>query len=217
MIKPIFKEIYRHAIIPVVEIERIELAEALAPTLVEAGLPLLEITLRTPAALSAIQHVREAYPNLILGAGTILTLEQAKQAVSAGADFLVSPGLPHDAVEWALAEEIPFLPGAVTPNEILQGLRLGIEVFKFFPAETMGGLTAIKAISDPFPAVRFIPTGGIQTENLAAYLSHERVLAVGGSWLAKRQWISEGQFEQIKAQVNSALQVVHSLAIPALT
>lgn len=217
MIKPIFKEIYRHAIIPVVEIERIELAEALARTLVEAGLPLLEITLRTPAALSAIQHVREAYPNLILGAGTILTLEQAKQAVSAGADFLVSPGLPHDAVEWALAEEIPFLPGAVTPNEILQGLRLGIEVFKFFPAETMGGLTAIKAISDPFPAVRFIPTGGIQTENLAAYLSHERVLAVGGSWLAKRQWISEGQFEQIKAQVNSALQVVHSLARPALT
>jgi len=217
MIKPIFKEIYRHAIIPVVEIERIELAEALARTLVEAGLPLLEITLRTPAALSAIQHVREAYPNLILGAGTILTLEQAKQAVSAGADFLVSPGLPHDAVEWALAEEIPFLPGAVTPNEILQGLRLGIEVFKFFPAETMGGLTAIKAISDPFPAVRFIPTGGIQTENLAAYLTHERVLAVGGSWLAKRQWISEGQFEQIKAQVNSALQVVHSLARPALT
>uniref|UniRef100_A0A7C4Q2L3 2-dehydro-3-deoxy-phosphogluconate aldolase n=1 Tax=Bellilinea caldifistulae TaxID=360411 RepID=A0A7C4Q2L3_9CHLR len=217
MIKPIFKEIYRHAIIPVVEIERIELVEALARTLVEAGLPLLEITLRTPAALSAIQHVREAYPNLILGAGTILTLEQAKQAVSAGADFLVSPGLPHDAVEWALAEEIPFLPGAVTPNEILQGLRLGIEVFKFFPAETMGGLTAIKAISDPFPAVRFIPTGGIQTENLAAYLTHERVLAVGGSWLAKRQWISEGQFEQIKAQVNSALQVVHSLARPALT
>lgn len=217
MIKPIFKEIYRHAIIPVVEIERIELAEALARTLVEAGLPLLEITLRTPAALSAIQHVREAYPNLILGAGTILTLEQAKQAVSAGADFLVSPGLPHDAVEWALAEEIPFLPGAVTPNEILQGLRLGIEVFKFFPAETMGGLTAIKAISDPFPAVRFIPTGGIQTENLAAYLTHERVLAVGGSWLAKRQWISEGQFEQIKAQVNSALQVVQSLARPALT
>jgi 2-dehydro-3-deoxyphosphogluconate aldolase/(4S)-4-hydroxy-2-oxoglutarate aldolase len=144
-------------------------------------------------------------------------LEQAKQAVSAGADFLVSPGLPHDAVEWALAEEIPFLPGAVTPNEILQGLRLGIEVFKFFPVETMGGLTAIKAISDPFPAVRFIPTGGIQTENLAAYLTHERVLAVGGSWLAKRQWISEGQFEQIKAQVNSALQVVHSLARPALT
>ncbi|WP_448335553.1 bifunctional 4-hydroxy-2-oxoglutarate aldolase/2-dehydro-3-deoxy-phosphogluconate aldolase [Bellilinea sp.] len=217
MIKPIFKEIYRHAIIPVVEIERIELVEALARTLVEAGLPLLEITLRTPAALSAIQHVREAYPNLILGAGTILTLEQAKQAVSAGADFLVSPGLPHDAVEWALAEEIPFLPGAVTPNEILQGLRLGIEVFKFFPAETMGGLTAIKAISDPFPAVRFIPTGGIQTENLAAYLTHERVLAVGGSWLAKRQWISEGQFERIKAQVNSALQVVHSLARPALT
>lgn len=217
MIKPIFKEIYRHAIIPVVEIERIELAEALARTLVEAGLPLLEITLRTPAALSAIQHVREAYPNLILGAGTILTLEQAKQAVSAGADFLVSPGLPHDAVEWALAEEIPFLPGAVTPNEILQGLRLGIEVFKFFPAETMGGLTAIKAISDPFPAVRFIPTGGIQTENLAAYLSHERVLAVGGSWLAKRRWISEGQFERIKAQVNSALQVVQSLARPALS
>jgi len=217
MIKPIFKEIYRHAIIPVVEIERVELAEALAHTLVEASLPLLEITLRTPAALSAIQRVREAYPNLILGAGTILTLEQAKQAVGAGADFLVSPGLPRDAVEWALAKEIPFLPGAVTPNEILQGLRLGIEVFKFFPAETMGGLTAIKAISDPFPAVRFIPTGGIQTENLPAYLTYERILAVGGSWLAKRQWITSGQFDQIKAQVKTALRVVQSLSRPPLT
>lgn len=217
MINPIFKEIYRHAIIPVVEIEQVELAEPLAHTLAEAGLPLLEITLRTPAALSAIQRVRKTHPTLILGAGTILTLEQAKQAVSAGADFLVSPGLPHDAVEWALREEIPFLPGAVTPNEILQGMRLGIEVFKFFPAETMGGLTAIKAISDPFPAVRFIPTGGIQTENLAAYLTHERVFAVGGSWLAKRQWISEGQFERIEAHVKSALQVVQSLARPALT
>jgi 2-dehydro-3-deoxyphosphogluconate aldolase/(4S)-4-hydroxy-2-oxoglutarate aldolase len=217
MINPIFKEIYRHAIIPVVEIEQVELAVPLAHTLAEAGLPLLEITLRTPAALSAIQRVRKTHPTLILGAGTILTLEQAKQAVSAGADFLVSPGLPHDAVEWALREEIPFLPGAVTPNEILQGMRLGIEVFKFFPAETMGGLTAIKAISDPFPAVRFIPTGGIQTENLAAYLTHERVFAVGGSWLAKRQWISEGQFERIEAQVKSALQVVQSLARPALT
>lgn len=216
MIHPIFKEIYRHAIIPVVEIERIELAEALARTLAEAGLPLLEITLRTSAALSAIQRVRKAYPNLILGAGTILSLEQAKQAVGAGADFLVSPGLPHDAVEWALREGIPFLPGAVTPNEILQGLRLGIEVFKFFPAETMGGLTIIKAISDPFPAVRFIPTGGIQTENLPAYLTHQRVIAVGGSWLAKRQWINKSQFDQIKAQVKAAMRVVQSLSRPAL-
>lgn len=216
MIKPIFKEIYSRAIIPVVEIERVQLAEPLACTLVEAGLPLLEITLRTPAALAAIQRVRKAYPKITLGAGTILTLEQAKQAASAGADFLVSPGLPHDAVEWALREGIPFLPGAVTPNEILQGLRLGIEVFKFFPAETMGGLTAIKAISDPFPTVRFIPTGGIHTENLAAYLSNERVIAAGGSWLAKRQWINNGQFDQIKAQVKAAMRVVQSLSRPAL-
>ncbi len=216
MLDQLFHSIHQYGIIPVVEIDNLSRAEALAETLIEAGLPLVEITLRTSVALPAIQSVRKAFPNLILGAGTILNLDQARQAVSAGAEFLVSPGLPHDALEWALHEGIPFLPGTVTPNEILQGLRMGIEVFKFFPAETIGGVAAIKAISDPFPAIRFIPTGGIHTDNLPEYLTHPRVLAVGGSWLAKRQWISSGQFEQIKAQVKAALRVVQSLSRPAL-
>jgi len=217
MLNPIYRTIYSLGLIPVVEIDDSSRAEVLARTLIEAGLPLVEITLRTPAALQAIQSIRRAYPNITLGAGTILTLDQARQAASAGADFLVSPGLPQDAVEWALSEGIPFLPGAVTPHEILQGLRLGIEVFKFFPAETMGGIAAIKAVSDPFPSVRFIPTGGIQTDNLSSYLTHERVLAVGGSWLVKRQWIKNGQFDQITAQVKAAARVVQSLSRPALT
>ncbi|MFN7035040.1 MAG: bifunctional 4-hydroxy-2-oxoglutarate aldolase/2-dehydro-3-deoxy-phosphogluconate aldolase [Bellilinea sp.] len=217
MFNQIYPSIASYGIIPVVEMDDLNRAEALAGALIEAGLPLVEITLRTPVAIPAIQRIRQTYPGILLAAGTILTLEQAKQAAGAGADFLVSPGLPQDAVEWALHEGIPFLPGAVTPNEILQGLRLGIEVFKFFPAETMGGIAAIKAVSDPFPNVRFIPTGGIQTDNLAAYLSHQRVLAVGGSWLAKRQWIAAGQFDQIKAQVKSALRVVQSLSRPPLT
>ncbi|GAP10263.1 entner-Doudoroff aldolase [Bellilinea caldifistulae] len=217
MLNPIYRTIYSLGLIPVVEIDDSSRAEVLARTLIEAGLPLVEITLRTPAALQAIQSIRRAYPNITLGAGTILTLDQARQAASAGADFLVSPGLPQDAVEWALSEGIPFLPGAVTPHEILQGLRLGIEVFKFFPAETMGGIAAIKAVSDPFPSVRFIPTGGIQTDNLSSYLTHERVLAVGGSWLVKRQWIKNGRFDQITAQVKAAARVVQSLSRPALT
>ncbi|GIV65292.1 MAG: hypothetical protein KatS3mg046_552 [Bellilinea sp.] len=216
MLNSIYRTIYALGLIPVVEIDDSSHAEGLARTLIQAGLPLIEITLRTPAALQAIQSIRRAYPNITLGAGTILTLDQARKAATAGADFLVSPGLPQDAVEWALSEGIPFLPGAVTPHEILQGLRLGIEVFKFFPAETMGGIAAIKAVSDPFPSVRFIPTGGIQTDNLSSYLTHERVLAVGGSWLAKRQWIAAGQFDQIKAQVKAALQAVQSLSRPAL-
>ncbi|GIV65345.1 MAG: hypothetical protein KatS3mg046_605 [Bellilinea sp.] len=216
MLSSIYRTIYALGLIPVVEIDDSSRAEGLARTLIQAGLPLIEITLRTPAALQAIQSIRRACPNITLGAGTILTLDQARKAATAGADFLVSPGLPQDAVEWALREGIPFLPGAVTPHEILQGLRLGIEVFKFFPAETMGGIAAIKAVSDPFPSVRFIPTGGIQTDNLSSYLTHERVLAVGGSWLAKRQWIAAGQFDQIKAQVKAALQAVQSLSRPAL-
>lgn len=217
MLNSIYRTIYALGLIPVVEIDDSSRAEGLARTLIQAGLPLIEITLRTPAALQAIQSIRRAYPNITLGAGTILTLDQARQAATAGADFLVSPGLPQDAVEWALNEGIPFLPGAVTPHEILQGLRLGIEVFKFFPAETMGGIAAIKAVSDPFPSVRFIPTGGIQTDNLSSYLTHERVLAVGGSWLVKRQWIKNGQFDQITAQVKAAARVVQSLSRPALT
>ncbi|HAD07451.1 MAG TPA: 2-dehydro-3-deoxyphosphogluconate aldolase [Anaerolineaceae bacterium] len=217
MFSPFYRSLYAFGIIPVVEIDDLNRAEVLAGTLIEAGLPLVEITLRTPVAVKAIQRIRETHPKILLGAGTILTLEQARQSVSAGADFLVSPGLPLDALEWALGEGIPFLPGAVTPHEILQGLRMGIEVFKFFPAETMGGVAAIKAISDPFPSIRFIPTGGIQTDNLAAYLTHERVLAVGGSWLAKRQWITSGQFDQIKAQVKAALRLVQSLSRPPLT
>ncbi|GIV67009.1 MAG: hypothetical protein KatS3mg047_1402 [Bellilinea sp.] len=216
MLNPIYRTIYSLGLIPVVEMDTVDRAETLAATLIKAGLPVLEITLRTPAALEAIQAIRKAYPNLLLGAGTILTLDQAVKSAKAGADFLVSPGLPQDAVEWALREGIPFLPGAVTPNEILQGLRLGIEVFKFFPAETMGGIAAIKAVSDPFPNLRFIPTGGIQTDNLSSYLTCERVLAVGGSWLAKRQWIQNGQFDQIAAQVKAAVRVVQSLSRPVL-
>ncbi|MEW6179014.1 MAG: bifunctional 4-hydroxy-2-oxoglutarate aldolase/2-dehydro-3-deoxy-phosphogluconate aldolase [Chloroflexota bacterium] len=216
MLNSLYHSIHTLAIIPVVEIDDLNRAVPLAETLIEAGLPLVEITLRTPAALQAIRRIRNAHPKIILGAGTILTLEQAKQAAAAGADFLVSPGLPLDAVEWALREGITFLPGAVTPNEILQGVRLGLTVFKFFPAETMGGVAAIKAVADPFPGIRFIPTGGIQTENLPIYLTHERVLAVGGSWLAKRQWINNGQFEQIGAQVKAALRVVNSLTRPPL-
>ncbi|MEW6648742.1 MAG: bifunctional 4-hydroxy-2-oxoglutarate aldolase/2-dehydro-3-deoxy-phosphogluconate aldolase [Chloroflexota bacterium] len=206
-----FSRIHHFAIIPVIEIESVEQALPLADTFINAGLPLLEITLRTPAGLQSIQAIARAYPQILLGAGTILDRAQAEQAAAAGAQFLVSPGLPEDALRWAQQNQLPFLPGAVTPNEILQGIRLDCQYFKFFPAGVMGGLAAIRAVSDPYPGVRFVPTGGINSDNLAEYLRDERILAVGGSWLAKRQAIAKGQYERIRSEIAQALQAVRAV------
>lgn len=210
----IFDRIRQYAILPVIEIDAVERALPLAETFLLAGLPVLEITLRTPAALQSIQTIARNHPDVLIGAGTVLNDTQAEQAVAAGAQFLVSPGLPADALRWALDHHLPFLPGAVTPNEILQGIHLGCQHFKFFPAGVMGGLAAIRAISDPYASIRFVPTGGIHTDNLGEYLRDERILAVGGSWLAKRQAIAERQFERIYADIVQALQVVRSVRNP---
>ncbi len=210
-IDAIFDRIRQHGILPVIEIDSLEQALPLAETFLNAGLPLLEITLRTPVALQSIQAIARARPQILLGAGTVLDRPQAEQAAEAGAQFLVSPGLPEDALHWAQQRRLPFLPGAVTPNEILHGIRLGCRYFKFFPAGVMGGLAAIRAMSDPYPGVGFIPTGGINSDNLSEYLRDERILAVGGSWLAKRQAIAGGQFEHIRTGIVQALQAVRAI------
>ena len=169
-------------IVPVVVINHAERAPALGEALVAGGLAVAEVTFRTPAAPDAIRRLA-ANPNLLVGAGTVLTAGQVDQAVDAGARFIVSPGFSAPVVKRALHHELPVFPGAVTPTEIMAALDHGLTTLKFFPANVYGGVAALKALAAPFPQVRFIPTGGVSTSNLADYLQLASVAAVGGSWM----------------------------------
>jgi 2-dehydro-3-deoxyphosphogluconate aldolase / (4S)-4-hydroxy-2-oxoglutarate aldolase len=204
----IFDQFYKIGIIPVLEIDSALQAKPLAESLLAGGLPIAEITLRTDAALESIRVIASEGPDVIVGAGTVINQEQAQAAHDAGAQFIVSPGIMEDVIVWAQEYEIPILAGAVTPTEMIRGINLGLKVLKFFPAETMGGLSAIKAMSDPFPALRFIPTGGIKLENAAQYLEHPKIHAIGGSWMAKRQMIAEGKFDEITRMAQEATDLV---------
>jgi 2-dehydro-3-deoxyphosphogluconate aldolase / (4S)-4-hydroxy-2-oxoglutarate aldolase len=179
--------------------------------LLEGGLPVAEVTLRTDAALESIRIMVREVPGILVGAGTVLNRKQAEAARDAGAQFLVSPGIVEEVVLWAQENQIPILAGAVTPTEMIQAINLGLNILKFFPAETIGGLKAIKAMSDPFPQLRFIPTGGIRLENLTEYLQMEKVHAVGGSWMAKRQMIAEGKFDEITRLAKEASGIVKNI------
>jgi 2-dehydro-3-deoxyphosphogluconate aldolase/(4S)-4-hydroxy-2-oxoglutarate aldolase len=204
----IFTRFHQIGILPVLEIDSAESAVPLAEALRAGGLPVAEITLRTGAALEAIRRMRRGADGVLVGAGTVLNREQAQAARDAGAQFLVCPGMIEEVVRWAQEEHVPILAGAVTPTEMIRGISLGLEVLKFFPAETMGGLHAISAMSDPFPQLRFIPTGGVKLANVAQYLGHPRIHAVGGSWMAKRQRIGAGEFEEIRRLAQQASDLV---------
>ncbi len=205
---PIFEDFYKVGIIPVLEIDSALHAKPLAESLYAGGLPVAEITLRTDAALESIRVIAREVAGVLVGAGTVINREQAEAACEAGAQFLVSPGMVEEVVEWAQENHIPVLAGAVTPSEMIRGLNLGLNILKFFPAETLGGLKAIKAMSDPFPQLRFIPTGGVKLENVADYLQMEKIHAVGGSWMAKRQMIADGNFDEITRMAKEASDVV---------
>ena len=202
---------YSFGVIPVIEIDSDDNAVPLAESLCEAGLPIMEVTLRTEAALESIRRISQKVPKLLLGAGTVIDREQAKATQDAGAQFIVSPGLDEELVIWCQKNSIPTLPGAVTPTEIMRGIKLGVNLLKFFPAETLGGLKALNAISDPFPQVRFVPTGGVRAENLAEYLQVDKVYAVGGSWMAKRQMIAEHKFDEIVRLSKQAGDIVKKI------
>jgi 2-dehydro-3-deoxyphosphogluconate aldolase/(4S)-4-hydroxy-2-oxoglutarate aldolase len=204
----LFDEFRRIGIIPVLEIDHTENASPIAEALLAGGLPVAEVTLRTEAALDAIHTIAQNVPDVLVGAGTILNWQQAAAAREAGAQFLVSPGMAEEVVLWAQEHQMPILAGAVTPSEMMRGIQLGLNIMKFFPAETMGGLKAIKALSDPFPQLRFIPTGGVKLENLAEYLKMEKIHAVGGSWMAKRQMIAEKRFDEITRMAGQASEIV---------
>ena len=208
MTQSILDQFYEIGIIPVLEIDSVQGAVPLAEALLAGGLPVAEVTMRTGAAVESIHLIANEVPQIMVGAGTVTSRDQAEAARDAGAQYLVSPGIVEEVVVWAQENQIPMIAGAVTPTEIMHGIRLGLHVLKFFPAETMGGLKAIESMSDPFPGVRFIPTGGIRPENASRYLQHERIHAVGGSWMAKRQMIAEGNFDEIKRLAKEASNIV---------
>ena len=211
MNQTIFDRFHTIGIIPVIEIDSMQRAEPLAESLLMGGLPVAEITLRTDAALESIRIIAGDVREVIVGAGTVINQEQAEAAVEAGAQFLVSPGMVEEVVLWARENQIPMLAGALTPTEMIRATKLGLDILKFFPSETMGGLKALKALSDPFPQLRFVPTGGIRLENMVDYLQMEKVHAVGGSWMAKRQMIADGRFDEITRMAKEASDVVKQI------
>jgi len=207
----IFDNFYKIGVIPVLEIDSVRRAKPLAEALIAGGLPIAEVTLRTESALDSIRVIASEVRDAIVGAGTVINREQAEAARDAGAQFLVSPGMAEEVVVWAQDNQIPVLAGAVTPTEMIRGINLGLDILKFFPAETMGGLKAIKAISDPFPQLRFIPTGGVRLENLTEYLQMKKIHAAGGSWMAKRQMIADGKFDEITRMAKEASDIVNQV------
>ena len=192
-------------VIPVVRIADARLAAPLARTLVAAGLPAIEITLRTPAALDAIKAIASEAPEMVVGAGTVLTEKDLSAAIDAGARYALSPGGTPKLMKAARKASIPFVPGVATASEIMRGLDLGYTCFKFFPAEQLGGATAIKSLGAPLAAARFCPTGSITPEKAPAYLALKNVLCVGGSWIAPAEYIKAGDWASIEAAAKRAV------------
>lgn len=206
----VFEKALQMKIIPVVAIHEADLADALADALLEGGLPCAEITFRTQAAQAAIRRMAKR-GDILVGAGTVLTIDQVKQAVDAGATFIVAPGFNPKVVNYCLEHKIPMAPGVATPTDIEAALDLGLSILKYFPAEAFGGLSTLKAISAPYTDVKFIPTGGINAENVGAYLAHPKVVACGGSWMVKSAFITDGQFDKITQLVREAVALVQNL------
>lgn len=207
----VLERLAKAAIVPVVVIEEAKDALPTAEALYGGGIDVMEITLRTEAGLDSIRAVAEAFPQSLVGAGTVTTLDQCKAAVAAGAKFIVMPGFNRQLVEWCRAEGVTVTPGCVTPTEIMEALDCDLKVLKFFPANVYGGLKAMKALSGPFPTVKFIPTGGVNQDNLAEFLSAPFVHAVGGSWLCSKGDISKGNFDLIRSLAAQARQQVPGL------
>ncbi len=206
--KPVLEQLQLFGIIPVLVVDDENSSEELAKALVDGGLPCAEITFRTDAALNVLTRMLKAQPSLLIGAGTVLTVDQAKMAVDAGARFIVSPGLNQKVVEHCVTHSIPVVPGVLTPTEVETALDLGLEVVKFFPAEASGGLNYLKAVSAPYRTIKFIPTGGIDEKNLLPYLKHPSVIACGGSWMASRELIAQKNFLEINRLVTQAVSIV---------
>jgi len=202
------KRIGELGITPVVKIEKAEDALPLGKALIDGGLPIAEITFRTSAAEESIKILAKGLPELLVGAGTVLKIDQVKRAVSIGAKFIVSPGFNPKVVDYCIENSIPVIPGINNPTQIEMALERGIKIVKFFPAEASGGLALLKSMSAPYNEIKFIPTGGINPDNLCNYLSHPKVHAVGGSWMVKANIISSGDFNEISRLTKEAISTM---------
>jgi len=206
----VMKKIEEFKLIPVVIIENSEYAIPLGQALIEAGLPIIEITFRTQAAEQVISDLTNKISDLFIGAGTVLRIDQVKKAVSAGALFIVTPGFNPKIVDYCIDNKIPIIPGVNTPSMVEWALDKGLKIVKFFPANLSGGTKMLKSLAGPYPEMRFIPTGGINNECLIDYLKLSNVFACGGSWIVKKDLISSGQFEEIKRLTKNALSLIKS-------
>lgn len=204
----VLKQIQEIGIVPVVVLEDAKDAEPLAQALCDGGLPCAEVTFRTAAAEESIKIMSEKFPDMLVGAGTVITTEQVDRATAAGAKFIVSPGLNPSIVKYCADNGILITPGCANPSDIEQAIAYGLEVVKFFPAEQAGGLPYIKAISAPYTGIKFMPTGGINPENVRDYLSYNRILACGGSWMVKGDLVKAGNFDKIRELVKEAVGIV---------
>jgi 2-dehydro-3-deoxyphosphogluconate aldolase/(4S)-4-hydroxy-2-oxoglutarate aldolase len=206
--KYLHEQLKSFGVIPVLIIENKNFAEELGSALIEGGLPCAEVTFRTDAARNSIERLSKLQPSLLVGAGTVLTTDQVKIAVDAGARFVVSPGLNRRVVEYCINNSIPVIPGVLTPTEVETAIEYGLDVVKLFPAEASGGITYLKAISAPYRNIKFIPTGGIDDKNLLPYLRQPNVIACGGSWMAGKDLIAEKNFQEIKRLTTQTVSTV---------
>ena len=203
----ILEKIGKTAIVPVVLLENAKDAKPLARALCDGGLPCAEVTFRTEAAEEGIRVMAEEFPQMLVGAGTVLTTDQADRAISAGAKFIVSPGLNPRVVKHCLEKGITMLPGTATPSDVERAMEFGLDAVKFFPAEAAGGLAMIQAMAAPYINMKFMPTGGINEKNLRSYLDFPRVLACGGSWMGKGELIRAGKFDEIRELTRTAVEL----------
>ena len=204
----VFDRFHAIGIVPVVVLEDAKDASPLGRVLCEGGLPCAEVTFRTSAAAEAIAAMTKEFPDMLVGAGTVLTTEQVDRAISAGAKFIVSPGFDPDVVKYCIEKNIPVTPGTQTASEMLGAMKLGLKVVKFFPAENSGGLASIKAVSAALTDLRFMPTGGINAKNVRDYLAYDKILACGGSWMVKKDLVKAGKWDELKALVKEAANIV---------
>ena len=209
--KTMEQRLEEYGVVPVVVLKDTKDAIPLADALIEGGLSCAEVTFRTEAAEKSIRLMSEKYPEMLVGAGTVLTTEQVDRAVNAGAKFIVSPGFDAEIVDYCLEKNIPVFPGCITPSEVAQAVKRGLKVIKFFPAEQAGGVAMIKAMGAPYTMVKFMPTGGISAKNLSEYLSCSNIVCCGGSWMVKGDLITDGKFDEITALTKEAVELVKSI------
>lgn len=207
----LLNKVQEMGVVPVVVLNDAKDAAPLAKALCEGGLPCAEVTFRTEAAEESIRIMATEFPEMLIGAGTVLTTEQVDRAVGAGAKFIVSPGFDPEIVDYCLSKDILVLPGCITPSEVAQAVKRGLKVVKFFPAEQFGGVATIKALAAPYTSMKFMPTGGISAKNLADYLGFKKIVACGGSWMVKGDMVAAGEFDKIKEMTAEAVALVKEI------